>query len=76
MHLAEIIDAIDKAVSEGKRVVRLHTGDPSLYGATFEQMADLQKRDVLFAKEQYYHLLTRPPWDLNLHCRKYPRHLS
>ncbi len=46
MHLAEIIDAIDTAVSEGKRVVRLHTGDPSLYGAIFEQMAELQKRAI------------------------------
>ncbi|MCP4689815.1 MAG: cobalt-precorrin-4 C(11)-methyltransferase, partial [Desulfobacterales bacterium] len=29
-----------------KRVVRLHTGDPSLYGAIFEQMAELDKRSI------------------------------
>ncbi len=46
MHLAEIIDAIDNAVNDGKRVVRLHTGDPSLYGAIFEQMVELQKRSI------------------------------
>jgi precorrin-4/cobalt-precorrin-4 C11-methyltransferase len=46
MHLEEIVEAIDKAVAHGKRVVRLHTGDPSLYGAIFEQMVELQKRSI------------------------------
>jgi precorrin-4/cobalt-precorrin-4 C11-methyltransferase len=46
MNLEEIIDAIEKAHSRGKRVVRLHTGDPSLYGAIFEQMVELQKRGI------------------------------
>jgi precorrin-4/cobalt-precorrin-4 C11-methyltransferase len=46
MHLEEIVEAIDKAVTDGKRVVRLHTGDPSLYGAIFEQMVELQKRSI------------------------------
>lgn len=46
MHLDEIIDTIAGAVKEGKRVVRLHTGDPSLYGAIFEQMAQLQKQSI------------------------------
>ena len=46
MHLDEIVDTIDHAVKDGKRVVRLHTGDPSLYGAIFEQMAALQKRSI------------------------------
>jgi precorrin-4/cobalt-precorrin-4 C11-methyltransferase len=31
---------------EGLRVVRLHTGDPSLYGAIFEQMAELNRQDI------------------------------
>jgi precorrin-4/cobalt-precorrin-4 C11-methyltransferase len=48
MDLEQIIDAIAGAQSAGKRVVRLHTGDPSLYGAIFEQMAELQKRDIPF----------------------------
>ncbi len=46
MNLAEIIEAIKSAHSKGKRVVRLHTGDPSLYGAIFEQMVELQKRGI------------------------------
>ena len=46
MDLAEIIEAIESAYSKGKRVVRLHTGDPSLYGAIFEQMVELQKRGI------------------------------
>jgi precorrin-4/cobalt-precorrin-4 C11-methyltransferase len=48
MHLAEIIAEIETAYSNGKRVVRLHTGDPSLYGAILEQMAELQKRSIAY----------------------------
>ena len=46
MNLEEIIEAIKSAHSAGKRVVRLHTGDPSLYGAIFEQMVELQKHGI------------------------------
>ena len=46
MDLEEIIETIADARSAGRRVVRLHTGDPSLYGAIFEQMAELKKRDI------------------------------
>ncbi len=46
MHLGEIVETIEKAYAEGKRVIRLHTGDPSLYGAIFEQIAELQKREI------------------------------
>ncbi len=46
MHLAEIVDDMVRAQSAGKRVVRLHTGDPSLYGAICEQMVELDKRAV------------------------------
>ena len=46
MHLEEIIDEIEKAYKRGKHVVRLHTGDPSLYGAIFEQMAQLDKKSI------------------------------
>ncbi|MDJ0828442.1 MAG: precorrin-4 C(11)-methyltransferase [Desulfobacterales bacterium] len=48
MHLEEIITEIESAHKQGKRVVRLHTGDPSLYGAIFEQMAELQQRDITY----------------------------
>ena len=46
MNLEQIIETIENAHSVGKRVVRLHTGDPSLYGAIFEQMVELQKRGI------------------------------
>ena len=46
MDLEAIIKEIESAHLNGKRVVRLHTGDPSLYGAIFEQMVELQKRGI------------------------------
>jgi precorrin-4/cobalt-precorrin-4 C11-methyltransferase len=46
MHLAEIVDEMVRARSAGKHVVRLHTGDPSLYGAICEQMVELDKLAV------------------------------
>ena len=46
MNLDEVIDVIVKAENEGKKVVRLHTGDPSLYGAIREQIEELAKRGI------------------------------
>ena len=46
MHLDEIIATIDTAYKEGLKVVRLHTGDPSLYGAIFEQMTAMQAKGI------------------------------
>lgn len=48
MHLEEIMDRIASAHRQGKRVVRLHTGDPSLYGAIFEQMAEMKQRNIAY----------------------------
>lgn len=41
MHLDEIIDEIQAAHEKGLDVARVHSGDPSLYGATAEQMRRL-----------------------------------
>jgi precorrin-4/cobalt-precorrin-4 C11-methyltransferase len=49
MHLEEIVSAMEDGYTAGKQVLRLHSGDPSLYGAVFEQMAELQKRSIPFA---------------------------
>ena len=38
MTLDEVIAVMEEAERTGKRTVRLHTGDPSLYGAIREQM--------------------------------------
>ncbi len=46
MPLEEIVAVMAEAQRNGKRVVRLHTGDPSLYGAVFEQMAALRRLGI------------------------------
>ena len=46
MHLEEIIKTMEGFYARGKRIVRLHTGDPSLYGAIFEQIAELNKKSI------------------------------
>ena len=48
MHLEEIVSILADAQLAGKRVVRLHTGDPSLYGAIAEQIALLTRRGIPF----------------------------
>jgi precorrin-4/cobalt-precorrin-4 C11-methyltransferase len=46
MNLEETTAALAEAVFAGQRVVRLHTGDPSIYGAIQEQMAELDKLGI------------------------------
>jgi precorrin-4/cobalt-precorrin-4 C11-methyltransferase len=48
MHLKEIIDTIESSYFAGKKIVRLHTGDPSLYGAILEQFYELKKLSIQF----------------------------
>ena len=43
MTLEEVLDVIFAAEEKGRTTVRLHTGDPSLYGAIREQMDVLEK---------------------------------
>lgn len=38
MTLEQVIEVIERAEKENKNTVRLHTGDPSIYGAVREQM--------------------------------------
>ncbi|MFP4654126.1 MAG: precorrin-4 C(11)-methyltransferase [Methanohalobium sp.] len=44
--LDEITSKIVNDVKAGKNVVRLHSGDPSLYGSILEQMDELKKYDI------------------------------
>lgn len=44
--LDELTDLMADAIRSGKRVVRLHTGDPSLYGAICEQIAALKDHGI------------------------------
>jgi precorrin-4/cobalt-precorrin-4 C11-methyltransferase len=46
MSLSETTAALAQAVADGKRAIRLHTGDPSIYGAIQEQMAELDKLGI------------------------------
>lgn len=48
MNLDEVIEVTGKAVAEGKYVVRLHTGDPSIYGAIREQMDRLDALNITY----------------------------
>lgn len=49
MTLEEITGVMIEAHRTGKEVVRLHTGDPSLYGAIQEQMDILDRESVPYA---------------------------
>lgn len=48
MSLEDIVAVMAEACRSGKRVVRLHTGDPSLYGAVFEQISALHELGIPF----------------------------
>jgi precorrin-4/cobalt-precorrin-4 C11-methyltransferase len=46
--LEAIIDIIRKAVENGQFVVRLHSGDPGLYGAIYEQQRLLDRHGISY----------------------------
>ena len=46
MTLEEVVAVIEAAEAAGKVTARLHTGDPSLYGAVREQFDALEKRGI------------------------------
>lgn len=48
MTLEEVLAVIEQAEEEGHMTVRLHTGDPCLYGAIREQMDALDKRNISY----------------------------
>lgn len=48
MTLEQVIEVIEKGKAQNKMVVRLHTGDPSIYGAIREQMDELDKRSISY----------------------------
>jgi len=48
MTLEEVIEVMISAEKDGKDIVRLHTGDPSLYGAIREQMDILDKYNLKY----------------------------
>lgn len=46
--LDEVVEIMRQGNVAGKTVVRLHTGDPSIYGAVREQMDELDKLDIAY----------------------------
>lgn len=48
MTLDEVLKVMKRATSQGLSVVRLHTGDPSIYGAIREQMDALKQLKISF----------------------------
>ena len=46
MTLEEVLGVMKEGHRNGKRVVRLHTGDPSIYGAIKEQMDALDREEI------------------------------
>jgi precorrin-4/cobalt-precorrin-4 C11-methyltransferase len=49
MTLEEVVEVIDKEYDAEKTIVRLHTGDPSIYGAIKEQMDLLDKKNIEYS---------------------------
>ena len=48
MTLEEVIEKMELAVRKGLKVVRLHTGDPTIYGAIREQMDILDEKGIKY----------------------------
>lgn len=48
MNLEEVLQVIKDGEKEGKIIVRLHTGDPAIYGAIKEQMDELDKLNIKY----------------------------
>ena len=80
MSLEEIVEVYERAGLQNIDVVRLHSGDPSIYGATREQMNQLDRLGILAglekSKPQHLggknHPLTTPATETDF----YHKHLS
>ena len=48
MNLDEVLAVMKKGAAEGKSIVRLHTGDPAIYGAIQEQMDALDELGISY----------------------------
>lgn len=48
MNLDEVLTVMKKGAAEGKSIVRLHTGDPAIYGAIQEQMDALDELGISY----------------------------
>jgi precorrin-4/cobalt-precorrin-4 C11-methyltransferase len=46
MHLEDLVNLMEEHARAGKTVVRLHSGDPSIFGAIVEQIGGLRARGI------------------------------
>ena len=46
MKLPEMVETMSRYAKEGKRVVRLHSGDPAIFGAIVEQIEGLEREGL------------------------------
>ncbi|WP_066368876.1 precorrin-4 C(11)-methyltransferase [Neobacillus fumarioli] len=46
MHLEEMVDIMVDRIRSGKKVARVHTGDPAVFGAIMEQMSLLKNNGI------------------------------
>ncbi|HEX3016145.1 MAG TPA: precorrin-4 C(11)-methyltransferase [Desulfobacteria bacterium] len=49
MTLEQVLKVTEEAVAAGKKVARVHTGDPSIYGAIQEQMDALAEKGISYS---------------------------
>lgn len=48
LNLKQIIAIMEEAINNGLDVARLHSGDPSVYGAIAEQISELKKKGIAY----------------------------
>lgn len=48
MHLDEIVSVMERGIAEGHDVARVHSGDPSIYGAIAEQIRRLEALGIAY----------------------------
>ncbi len=48
MTLEQVIEVMEESAARGKQVARIHTGDPSIYGAIQEQMDILGRKNISY----------------------------
>ena len=75
MTLEEVIQVMQEAHEAGEDVVRLHTGDPSLYGAVREQMDRLDERGIPWevCPASALSAARRRRWAWSIRCPACPR---
>ena len=75
MTLEQVMEVIEQAWKEQKEVVRLHTGDPCLYGAIREQMDAMDKLGSLkiSVRESVLSAAQQPLYRWSILFREYPK---